>query len=270
MNRRVRVAINGASGHMGAALCGLLANDRRFELLRAVVPAGSAQLGAPVFAGRADGLRYTCEWRDAAPLDVVVDFSTREGLRAALDHCLDAGVALVTGTTGNDTTMEERLSAASARIALLRAANFSLGVAVLTRLLRDAAATFPAWDVEIIEAHHRGKLDAPSGTALALGHAVREGRTASAVEAPYVFGHESTTGARTNGAIGFASVRGGDIVGEHTAMLIASGERLELVHRVTDRAVFARGALRAAHWLSQRAPGAWRLDDVLASPAAGD
>ncbi|MEO8747341.1 MAG: 4-hydroxy-tetrahydrodipicolinate reductase [Rhodanobacter sp.] len=270
MSHPVRVAINGASGRMGAALCALLAADRRFELLRAVVSAGSRLVGAPVFAEAADGLRYSCDWRDALPLDVVVDFSTPAGLGMALDYCLAARVALVAGTTGSDAAMAERLSAAAAHIALLRTANFSLGVAVLTHLLRHAAAALPDWDVEIVEAHHRGKRDAPSGTALALGQAVRDGRAATAEEAPYVCNRELATAPRPDGAIGFASVRGGDLVGEHTAMLIAPGERLELVHRATDRQVFARGALQAACWLSQRGPGWWSLDDMLARPRAGD
>lgn len=269
MTRSVRVAINGASGRMGAALCALLADDQRFELVRAVVSPGSDRLGTPVFAGTPDGLRYAGDWRDTPPLDVLVDFSSPAGLDAALDHCLAAGVALVTGTTGCNAAMEARLRAAAAHIAVLRAANFSLGVAVLARLLRAAAAALPTWDVEIVEAHHRGKRDAPSGTALALGQAVRDGRAATAEQAPYVPGRESTTAPRTDGAIGFASVRGGDIVGEHTAMLIAAGERLELTHRATDRSIFARGALQAAHWLSRREPGMWTLDDVLAGSSAG-
>jgi len=269
MSQPVRVAINGASGRMGTALCALLATDRRFELLRAVVSPGSARLGTPVLAGMPDGLRYACDWRDAPPLDVVVDFSSPAGLGAALDHCLAGGIALVTGTTGCDAATEARLRTAAAHIAVLRAANFSLGVAVLARLLRDAAAALPAWEVEIVEAHHRGKRDAPSGTALVLGQAVREGRAAAAEQAPYVCGRAASTPPRADGAIGMASVRGGDIVGEHTAMLIAAGERLELVHRATDRSIFARGALQAACWLSRRAPGTWTLDDMLAGALAG-
>ena len=150
-------------------------------------------------------------------------------------------------------------------VAILRAANFSLGVAVLTRLLREAAAALPGWDLEIVEAHHGRKQDAPSGTALALGHAAAAARHTS-LEAAAVYSRVGQTGERIDGSIGFAVVRGGDIVGEHTAMLIGQGERLELGHRATDRSIFARGALQAAHWLAGRAPGQWRLDDVIAAP----
>ncbi len=265
MTRPVRVAINGASGRMGSALCALLAGDARFELLRAVVSPESTRVDTPVFAGHPDALRFKHDWRGASALDVVIDFSTPAALDTALKHCLASGTALLTGTTGCDEAMYERVSAASARIAVLSAANFSLGVAVLIRLLRDAAATLPAWDVEIIEAHHRAKRDAPSGTALAMACAAVQ-TSGPTGEIPFVFSRKGQTGERTAGSIGFAVVRGGDIVGEHTAMLIGQGERLELIHRATDRSIFARGALHAAHWLSQRTPGEWTLDDVLSSP----
>lgn len=268
MTRAIRVAINGAAGRMGAALCALLAHDIRFALRHAVVAPGSAHVGAPVFPAAADAVRFADGWHDAPELDVVIDFSTPVALDTALAHCLTSGTALVTGTTGCDATLDARLLAAGTRIAVLRAANFSLGVAVLTRLLRDAAAALPAWDVEIVEMHHGAKRDAPSGTALALGQAAARAR-GTRVETPFVLGREGLTDGRTEGSIGFAAVRGGDIVGEHTALLIGQGERLELVHRAADRSIFARGALHAAYWLGQRTPGVWTLDDMLAPPPAG-
>jgi 4-hydroxy-tetrahydrodipicolinate reductase len=144
----------------------------------------------------------------------------------------------------------------------LRAANFSLGVAVLTRLLREAAAALPDWDLEIVEAHHGCKEDAPSGTALALGHAAAEARgTTLAKDGVYV--REGRPGVRRSGSIGFAVVRGGDVVGEHTALLLGHGERVELSHRATDRSIFARGALEAAAWLAGKQPGAYSIDDLL-------
>lgn len=262
----IRVAVNGASGRMGTALCGLLATDPRFTLLRAVVSPQSPSLGAPVPVEGGQALRYVTGWDAAPDLDVVIDFSSPAGLGAALGHCLQARVALVAGSTGYDAATDQRLHSAAGRIALLRAANFSLGVAVMRRLLREAAAALPDWDVEIVEAHHRGKRDAPSGTALALGEAVREGRGTGCDAAPYVFNRQMLDAVRVQGAIGMSSVRGGDVVGEHTAMLMAAGERLELVHRVTDRTVFARGALHAAYWLGAQPPGLWGLEDVLARP----
>jgi 4-hydroxy-tetrahydrodipicolinate reductase len=263
MIRPVRLAVSGASGRMGCALLSLLGDDPRFELVHAVVAPDSAHTGQPLFAGDTDSLRYAHDWTHAPALDVVIDFSDPAGLALALDHCLAHGTALVSGTTGIDGTLEARLADAGKNIAILRAANFSLGVAVLTRLLREASAALPGWDLEIVEAHHGRKQDAPSGTALSLGHAAAAARHTT-LEAAAVYSREGQTGERTDGSIGFAVVRGGDVVGEHTAMLIGQGERLELVHRATDRSIFARGALQAAHWLAGRKPGLWQLDDVIA------
>jgi 4-hydroxy-tetrahydrodipicolinate reductase len=264
MTRPLRLAINGASGRMGSSLLGLLEGNLQFELVHAVVAPGSAHDGKPVFGAGDTPLCYSHDWTAAPGMDVVVDFSCPAALAAALSHCLASGIALVTGTTGLDGALEARLTAAGESIAVLRAANFSLGVAMLARLLREAAAALPDWDLEIIEAHHGRKQDAPSGTALALGRAAAVARNTT-LEAAAVYAREGLTGGRVAGSIGFAVVRGGDIVGEHTAMLIGPGERVELTHRATDRRIFARGALRAAQWLHGRAPGHWQLDDVISS-----
>lgn len=261
----IRLAINGASGRMGRALLALLRDDSRFELVHAVVAPGSADDGQPVNIRPDAALRFAHDWADAPALDVMIDFSGPAALDGALNHCLAHGIALVSGTTGLDAAMEARLAQAGEHIALLRAANFSLGVAVLTRLLRDAAAALPDWDLEIVEAHHNRKQDAPSGTALALGHAAAAARKTTLDHAA-VYSREGQTGPRAEGSIGFAVVRGGDIVGEHTALLIGQGERVELGHRATDRSIFARGALQAAYWLSSRPAGHWQIDDVIASP----
>lgn len=244
MPEPIRLGLTGANGRMGQAFQALLGDDVRFELAAKVV--------------RSD------DWRAAPALDVVIDFSSPDGFDAALAHCESHGVALVSGTTGIDASQRKRLDAAAARIPVLYASNFSLGIAVLTRLLRDAAATLTDWDLEILEAHHARKTDAPSGTALALGHAAAAARQQDFDEVA-VLSREGQVGARAEGAIGFASIRAGDIVGEHTAILATSGERLELSHRATDRAIFARGALHAAAWLVCRPPGAYSLDDVLAA-----
>ncbi|WP_426699632.1 4-hydroxy-tetrahydrodipicolinate reductase [Rhodanobacter sp. Col0626] len=268
MSRPLRLAICGASGRMGRTLLNLLDEDVRFELAHAVVAPDSTCVGQPVSvvtATATDALRYAHDWAKAPALDVIVDFSIPAALAQTLDYCLAHGTALVSGTTGVDAALEARLVGAADRIPILRAANFSLGVAVLTRLLREAAAALPAWDLEIVEAHHGRKQDAPSGTALALGHVAAAARQTT-LEADAVYSREDRTGERAAGSIGFAVVRGGDIVGEHTAMLIGQGERLELVHRATDRSIFARGALQAAHWLAASPVGQWHLDDVLARP----
>lgn len=258
----LRLAINGASGRMGQALLSLLRTDGRFELAHAVVSPGSRHDGEPVWLGQA--LCHVHDWSKAPALDVVIDFSGPAGLAAALEHCLAHGIPLVTGTTGFDAALQARLDAAGTRIALLRAANFGLGVALLTRLLREAAAALPDWDLEIVEAHHGRKQDAPSGTALALGQAAAAARDTT-LDATAVYSREGRTGERVPGSIGFAVVRGGDIVGEHQALLIGPGERVELGHRATDRAIFARGALAAAAWVTGRPSGHYAMDDVLSA-----
>jgi len=265
MTQAIRLGLNGASGRMGLALVGLLRHDRRFELAHAVVSPGSEHAGLPVAGGP---LRYAVGWQDAPALDAVVDFSGPAGLAAVLDHCVERGIALVTGTTGFDAALGARLAAATQRLPLLRAANFSLGVAVLTRLLREASAALREWDLEIVEAHHGRKDDAPSGTALALGEAAAAARGTSLAQAA-VYSREGRTGARRTGTIGFAVVRGGDVVGEHQALLLGPGERVELGHRATDRSIFARGALEAAHWLAGKRPGAYDLEAMLAERVAG-
>jgi 4-hydroxy-tetrahydrodipicolinate reductase len=265
VTQSLRLGINGASGRMGSALLGLLEGDQRFELIHAVVSPESSKDGQPIFAGGIIPLRYARDWSNAPALDVVIDFSGPTGLNAVLDYCLVHGTPLVTGTTGLDAATEARLLHAAENIAVLRATNFSLGVAVLTQLLREAAAALPDWDIEIVEAHHGRKQDAPSGTALALGNAAAVARNTT-LEDTAVYAREGITGERADGDIGFAVVRGGDIVGEHTAMLIGQGEQLELTHRASDRSIFARGALQAARWLCGRAAGQWRLEDVIAKP----
>lgn len=266
MGEVVRVAVNGATGRMGRVLVDLLRRDRRFELVAAITSADAPEMGAPVAPG--SRLCFTHDWADAPALDVVIDFSGPDGLAAALAHCRANGVALVVGTTGLGDALEASLAEATSGIAVLRSANFSLGVAVLARLLRQAAAGLADWDLEIIEAHHGRKEDAPSGTALLLGEAAAAGRDVELARQA-VFAREGRPGPRKAGDIGFAVVRGGDIVGEHTAMLIGQGERVELAHRATDRGIFARGAIEAAYWLAGKAPGSYSLDSMLAERSGG-
>lgn len=244
MPELIRLGLTGINGRMGRAFQVLLQDDLRFTLAAKIARSG--------------------DWRAAPGLDVVIDFSTPEGFDAALAHCTSHGVALVSGTTGIDAVQRKRFDAAAAMIPVLYAANFSLGIAVLTKLLREAAAVLPDWDLEIIEAHHSRKVDAPSGTALALGRAAADARGANFDEVA-AFGRHGHTGVRTPGAIGFASIRAGEIVGEHTALLAARDERIELTHRAYDNTIFARGALRAAAWLAGKPAGAYSLDDVLAA-----
>lgn len=189
--------------------------------------------GVPQFAA--------AELQGVPEFDVAVDFSLPQAFDGVLALCTARGAALVSGTTGLDASQRSAMAAASERIALTWASNFSLGVAVLAELVERAAQALPGWDCDIIEAHHAGKQDAPSGTALTLGAAAGEG-----------------------GAIPrYASVRAGDIVGEHTVQLTTAGERIELIHRAGNRDIFARGALHAAAKLAGRAPGSYQLRDLL-------
>jgi len=196
---------------------------------------------------------------------VVVDFALAEAAEAIIGYCAGHGVPLVTGVTGRSQSQEAKLIDAAARIPVVAAANMSVGVNLILSLARRAAAVLPDYDAEIIEAHHRHKIDAPSGTALAIGRAVGEGRDG----APETeIGRRPGDGARRPGAVGYASIRAGDIVGEHTLMLAGPGERIELTHRVTDRAAFAAGALLAAAWVVGQPPGLYGMDRVLENATA--
>lgn len=235
MDAPTRLLIHGASGRMGRALLRLSPEQPGCVVVAAV----SRKVGQRVV----DGVpQFAASELQAVPeFDVAVDFSLAEAFDPVLALCIERGKALVSGTTGLDEAQRAALDAAASRIPLLWAANFSLGVAVLDELVERAAAALPGWDCDIVESHHAGKLDAPSGTALALGAAAQQG------------------GAQPR----YASLRAGDIVGEHTVQFATAGERIELVHRAGNRDIFARGALHAAAKLAGRAPGAYRLRDLL-------
>lgn len=193
--------------------------------------------------------------------DVLVDFSAPEALQFSLDRAVTAGVPLLVGTTGLDELAEKRIETAAMEVAVLRAANTSLGVALLAELVERAArALGPEWDVEIAETHHRHKADAPSGTALALGEAAARGR-----DMPFQTerGRDGTRLVREEGAIGFASLRGGTVAGDHDVMFLGPEERLILSHRAESRAIFARGALTAARFLKGKPAGLYTMRDVI-------
>ena len=194
--------------------------------------------------------------------NIFIDFSRPECSLKLMEFCVQHKCGLVLGTTGFSTEQRELIKKASKSIPIVFAANFSVGVTVLCNLIRKASAVLSDTDLEIIEAHHRYKVDAPSGTALAMGEAAAEARHVNLKDV-MVEGRNSQSGARQYGTIGFSSVRGGDIVGEHTAMFCADGERLELKHVATSRQTFASGALRSARWLEDKKPGLYNLNDVL-------
>jgi 4-hydroxy-tetrahydrodipicolinate reductase len=264
----VRVALLGATGRMGQSLVRAIHDSTEFELCGALASSSSPALGtdAGVVAGLARPLGVAVSADRGAALadcEVALDFSQPAAFEDNLAAALDAGAALLVGTTGLGAAAEAALGAAAGRIAVLRAPNTSLGVNLLARLVERAAAALPPeYDIEILEAHHRYKADAPSGTALMLAEAAALGRGGTrAALAPDPGGRRA--GPRREGEIGFAVLRGGDLAGEHTVFFAGPGERVELTHRAHDRMTFAYGALRAAGWLRGRPPGAYSMADVL-------
>lgn len=264
----IRAVLVGASGRMGQAITTLVAREfADVRLTGAVAAADSGVIGQDLgsHAGLAPlGVAIRADLEGLlAGAGVVIDFSHPSALGTTLAACTAARVPLLVGTTGLSAEDLRRVESASRSIAVLQAPNTSLGVTLLLELVRSAAAALPSdYDIEIFEAHHRDKRDAPSGTALALGRAAAEAR-GSDFEAVAVRAR-SAPGPRRPGEIGFAVQRAGDIVGEHSVTLAAAGERIVLGHVATDRAIFARGALVAARWLAGRPPGLYRMSDVLA------
>ena len=189
--------------------------------------------------------------------------STPTALEANLAAACEAGTPIVVGTTGLGQAHHDLIDNAAARIAVLQTSTTSLGITLLARLVADAAARLgPDWDIEIVEAHHRHKVDAPSGTALLLGDAAAEGRGATLTDLKVV-DRAGLTGARSEGTIGFSSIRGGSIAGDHQVIFAGPGERLELIHRAESREMFARGAVRAAMWLADQPAGRYTMPEVL-------
>ena len=261
----ITVVIVGARGRMGRALIRAVMESDNLTLVGAVDRSGSPGLGEDVGppAGMPEtGVLLSDELRPPRG-SVVIDFSLPQATDHNLARCISAGTSLVLGTTGITQDTEQRLAAAAGQIPIVRAANFSVGITVLTRFAELATkALGPLWETEIVELHHRHKRDAPSGTAWRIGQAVAEaaGRDLQEVATTH---HQSADTARKPDEIGIVALRGGDSTGEHTLMFLGAGERLELTHRSYDRAIFARGAVRAARWLSGRAPGLYDMADVL-------
>ncbi|MEO6689420.1 MAG: 4-hydroxy-tetrahydrodipicolinate reductase [Dokdonella sp.] len=264
MDRRTAIAVHGASGRMGQAILHILFARADVTPVAALVRGDSLLVGTSLarsFGEFAADLMYTTSLSASSAPDVLVDFSLPTAFDSALACALERRIAFVSGTTGLDDRQLAALARASESIPVLWSANFSLGVALLSRLVAQAARALPDWDCEVAEAHHGAKKDAPSGTALALAREVAAARGSDFDTAAKL----RESGLRSTGSIGFAVTRAGDIVGEHTVMFATSGERIELVHRATDRMVFARGAVTAARWIARQSAGRYALADVLAS-----
>jgi 4-hydroxy-tetrahydrodipicolinate reductase len=267
-----KIAVFGITGRMGQCLVRALREPppagespaERSELSGALASAASTHLGQDAaLEGAATGVRITADPRAAlGDAAVAIDFSLPQGIAEHAQACLERRVALLVGTTGFDAATRRELEGAARAIPLLIAPNTSPGVAVMSHLIEVAARALGGYDAEIVDVHHRTKRDAPSGTALAWGEAIARARGAE-LEPLAVFDRHGGSGPRRPGSIGFAALRAGDVIGEHTAVLAADGERVEFTHRATDRMVFARGALLAAAWLAGRPPGLYGMKNVL-------
>jgi len=262
----VRIAIAGASGRMGRMLIEAVAQADGCVLAGALDQATSTTIGsdATAWLGRNSGVSVTADLdMGLAHADVLIDFTRPEGTMAHLAACQARGIAMVIGTTGFSDAQKASIHEASADIGIMMAPNMSVGVNVVLKLLDMAArALNQGYDIEIIEAHHRHKVDAPSGTALAMGETVAAalGRD---LKACAVYGREGVTGERDPSTIGFATVRGGDIVGDHTVLFAGTGERIEITHKSSSRVTYAQGSVRAARFLRGRGAGLFTMNDVL-------
>ncbi|MDD9933284.1 MAG: 4-hydroxy-tetrahydrodipicolinate reductase [Myxococcales bacterium] len=262
------IAVHGAAGRMGRTIIEVVLDDGEASLAAAVEHTGHASIGtdAGVLVGRPDplGVMVSDDLAGAlAEADIVIDFSLPQGTRAMLERCLETKTGAVIGTTGLDDGAREALAALAKVAAVVYAPNFSVGVNVFWALARRAVELLgDDFDMEIVEMHHKHKVDAPSGTAVKLLEVVAEARGVDP-KADAVPGRNGLVGARKPREVGVLALRGGDVVGDHTLVLAGPGERVELTHRAHSRSIFARGAVRAAQWAAGREPGLYSMADVL-------
>jgi 4-hydroxy-tetrahydrodipicolinate reductase len=261
-----RIAVAGAAGRMGQALIEATLSDPELALAAAFDVPGSTAAGrdAGERFGRATGVIVGTDAEAAArAVDVLIDFTRPEGTLAHLAACVRHGTGAVVGTTGFSDSQKMALAEYAGRMPIVFAPNMSVGVNVLVALVEAAARRLgPEFDIEIVEMHHKHKIDAPSGTALMLGQAGADGRGV-ALDQVSARARDGHTGARRRGDIGFASLRGGSVVGDHTVIFAGEGERIELTHKAADRSIFARGAVKAALWGQGKGPGLFSMADVL-------
>ena len=262
----LRIAVAGVSGRMGRTLVEAIASADDLVLSGALDVAGGAACGhdAGAFLGRTLAVTVSADPQTGLTgADVLIDFTRPEGTLAHLAVCQELGVNAVIGTTGFSDAQKAQIAAFAQRIAIVMAPNMSVGVNVMLKLLDVAArALREGYDIEVIEAHHRHKVDAPSGTALKMGEVLAAALGRDLKDCG-VFARVGVTGERDPSSIGFATVRGGDIVGDHTVLFAGTGERVEITHRSGSRATYAQGSLRAARFLAGRSSGLFGMDDVL-------
>jgi 4-hydroxy-tetrahydrodipicolinate reductase len=266
MTAKLKVAVAGASGRMGRMLVEAIQAAPDTELAGALDVAGSPSIGmdAGAFNGQLTGVVIQSDLAAALKdADVLIDFTRPEGTLRHLEYCVANNVQLVIGTTGFDDAGKAAIRAAGDKVGIVFAPNMSVGVNVTLKLLEMAAKSFSeGYDIEIVEAHHRHKVDAPSGTALKMGEVIADALGRDLKECA-VYGREGVTGERDPSTIGFATVRGGDVVGDHTVMFLGTGERIEISHKSSSRVTYAHGALRAARFLADKPNGVFGMDDVL-------
>jgi 4-hydroxy-tetrahydrodipicolinate reductase len=262
----MKIAVAGASGRMGRMLIEAIAADPDAQLAGALDITGSPAIGtdAGAFLGKPAGVAIESELTHGlAHAHYLIDFTRPEGTLMHLDYCAQHGIKMIIGTTGFDDAGKAAIAAAAKKTAIVFAPNMSVGVNVTMKLLELAAKSFShGYDIEIIEAHHRHKVDAPSGTALKMGEVIADalGRDLKDVG---VFAREGVTGERDPSSIGFATIRGGDIVGDHTVLFAGIGERIEITHKSSSRVTYAHGSLRAARFLQHKDTGLYDMQDVL-------
>ena len=265
-SRVLRVAVAVASGRMGRMLIEALRASDDMVLAGALDVAASPAIGsdATAFLGHASGVAITADLRTGLKdADVLIDFTRPEGTLAHLALCCELGVKAVIGTTGFTEPQKAEIAACAQRTAIVMAPNMSVGVNVTLKLLQMAAkAMATGYDIEIIEAHHRHKVDAPSGTALKMGEVIADALGRDLKDCA-VYAREGVTGERDPSSIGFATIRGGDIVGDHTVLFAGIGERIEITHKSSSRATYAQGSLRAVRFLADRKTGMFDMFDVL-------
>ena len=265
-DNRLRIAIAGASGRMGRMLIEAVLAAPDCLLAGALDIADSPALGqdAGAFAGRSTGVTITSDLRQGlAQAQLLIDFTRPEGTLAHLAVCRTLGVKAVIGTTGFTPAQKAEITDHAGQIALMMAPNMSVGVNVMLKLLDQAArALNTGYDIEVIEAHHRHKVDAPSGTALQIGEVLAHALGRDLKDCA-VYARHGVTGERDPSSIGFATIRGGDIVGDHTVLFAGTGERIEISHKSSSRATYAQGSLRAARFLASRDRGLFDMNDVL-------
>jgi 4-hydroxy-tetrahydrodipicolinate reductase len=265
--KKVSVSIPGGNGRMGKTLIGLLLENGKYELVSATCLPGEDEEGLDIgfLAGKTKTSKKLSSEGSSLFVnsEVLIDFTVPDATMLHAQKCHENGMSIIIGTTGLSVSQEKELLSLSKKIPIVYSANFSIGITLLSNLVSNATKILgKEWDIEILEMHHKNKIDSPSGTALMLGKSAADARCQNLSDVKSVF-RDGIVGKRKSDEIGFAILRGGDVVGEHSVIFSNDGERIELAHKATDRSIFASGALRAACWSTSAKPGLYSLSDVL-------